>query len=175
MDDPRTLVLNSAFEPLQFTAGRRALKLVMLGKAEALESDGFYLRTVTATFRLPTVVRLFRYVRRPQRLGVSFSKKNVLRRDSHTCQYCGFTGKDLTIDHVIPRCGGGASTWENVVTACRRCNLRKGNKTLAEAGLELRRKPHKPLFLLHSQMPGHTPKTHLAAWLKYLPKGVRES
>lgn len=170
MEDIRALVLNSAYEPLQFTASRRALVLILKGKAEAVESDGFFLRAVSATYRLPTVIRLFRYVKRPQRLTAAFSKKNVLRRDAHTCQYCGSKNKDLTMDHVVPRSLGGASSWDNVVAACRRCNLKKGSRTPAEAGLTLLKKPRKPLFLVHSHMPEHTPRTHLEAWLRYIPK-----
>ena len=170
MEDIRALVLNSAYEPLQFTASRRALVLILKGKAEAVESDGFFLRAVSATYRLPTVIRLFRYVKRPQKLTAAFSKKNVLRRDAHTCQYCGVKGKDLTMDHVVPRSLGGASSWDNVVAACRRCNLKKGSRTPAEAGFILLKKPRKPLFLVHSHMPENTPRTHLEAWLRYIPK-----
>ncbi|MBI4667116.1 MAG: HNH endonuclease [Nitrospinae bacterium] len=170
MENLRALVLNNAYEPLQFTGMRRALVLVIKGKAEAVESDGFFYRTVSETFRLPTVVRLYRYVNRPRRIGVSFSKKNVLRRDGYTCQYCGHTGKDLTIDHVAPRSSGGLTSWENVVAACRKCNLRKGNKSLPDSGMELLRKPAKPSFIVHAHMPENTPKTHLEAWMKYLPK-----
>ncbi|MGK7345749.1 MAG: HNH endonuclease [Candidatus Nitrospinota bacterium M3_3B_026] len=169
MENLRTLVLNGSYEPLQFTAARRALVLVLLGKAEALESDGFCARTPTTVFRLPTVIKLNRYVRRPVKAGVAFSKKNVLKRDGHVCQYCGERGGDLTIDHVIPRSMGGASTWENVVTACRGCNLRKGNKTIAESGLRLKRKPVKPKFLIFSSVPENPPRSHLESWSKYLP------
>ena len=170
MENLRSLVLNGAYEPLQFTAARRALILVLLGKAEALESDGFYARTPTTTFRLPTVIKLHRYVRRPVKFGVAFSKKNVFKRDGHTCQYCGARGKDLTIDHVVPKSQGGASQWGNVVTACRTCNLQKGSKTLRECGLSLKRKPGKPKFLIFANVPDNPPKSHVESWAKYLPK-----
>lgn len=169
MNNLRSLVLNRSYEPLQFTAAKRALVLVLLGKAEALESDGFYARTPTTSFRLPTVIRLRRYIRRPVKVGVAFSKKNVFRRDGYTCQYCGTRGKDLTIDHVAPRSRGGESVWNNVVTACRECNLRKGSKTLEESGLKLKRKPVKPKFLIFANIPDNPPKSHVESWAKYMP------
>lgn len=170
MEHLRSLVLNSTFEPLQFTSARRALVLSLVGKAEVLETDGFHIRTTSATFKLPTVIRLNRYVRRPFRACVSFSKKNVFRRDNHSCQYCGKRGVDLTIDHVIPKSQRGKSTWENVVTACRKCNLKKGNRTLVDSGLKILRLPRRPRFLLYSGFPHDTPKSHVESWAKYLPR-----
>jgi len=170
MEHLRTLVLNSTFEPLQFTSSKRALILSMLGKAEPLEFDGFYIRTPTKSFRLPTVIKLNRFIKRPFRSYVSFSKKNVLRRDNHTCQYCGHRGPELTIDHVIPRSQNGGSTWDNVVTACRKCNLKKGNRTKEESGMKLVSRPRRPKFLFHSSLPDQTPVSHLKSWAKYMPR-----
>lgn len=160
--------MNSTYEPLQFTSARRAMVLLLMGKAEALEFDGFHFRTCTASYRLPTVIKLRRFINRPYRTQVSFSKKNVLRRDSHTCQYCGGTGREMTIDHVIPRCRQGESTWENVVAACRECNLKKGNRPLNLAGMRLLRPPRKPKNLLFSITPANTPQSHVRSWTKYL-------
>lgn len=170
MEHLRTLVLNSTFEPLQFTSARRAFLLSLAGKAEALEYDGFFVRTMSDSFRLPTVIRLRRYVRRPYRSCVSFSKKNVFRRDDHTCQYCGGRHAELTIDHVIPRSQDGVSAWENVVTACRRCNLKKGSRTLTEAGMRLLRPPSKPEYLLFNFAPRNAPPSHLESWAKYMAR-----
>ncbi len=170
MEYLRSLVLNSTFEPLQFTSSRRALVLSLLGKAEVLESDGFFVRTPTTVFHLPTVIKLHQYIRRPFKSYISFSKKNVLRRDNHTCQYCGRRGVDLTIDHVIPRSQNGESTWDNVVTACRKCNLKKGNRTREEAGMKLIRRPLQPKFLFYSSIPDSTPESHLKSWAKYMPQ-----
>ena len=170
MNHLKSLVLNSAYEPLQFTNTRRAFVLVLLGKAEAIEQDGFYLRTPTTRYRLPTVIKLNRYVRRPNMRGVSFSKRNVLRRDGHTCQYCGYKGSDLTIDHVVPRSLGGGTDWGNVVAACRRCNLKKGARTPTDARLILKAKPIRPDALMFSAYPGAAPSEHAKTWAKYLPK-----
>ena len=171
MHNLRSLVLNSAYEPLTFTTARRALVLVLLGKAEPLESDGFFARTVSASYRLPIVVKLNRYVRKPGRFGVAFSRKNVLRRDNYTCQYCGARGKELTIDHITPRSSGGESVWDNVVTACRTCNLRKGNKSPGSSGLTLRKAPVRPRFLIYPSMTyGSHPASHIKSWTKYLAR-----
>lgn len=168
MENLKVLVLNSAFEPLQFTAVKRAFVLVMLGKAEAIESDGFFARTVTQTFRLPTVIKLNRYVRRPYMHGVAFSRKNVLRRDGHSCQYCGYSGNDLTVDHVVPKASGGKSDWENVATACKKCNIKKGSKLLKDTNMILKQKPVKPKFIVFTRMPENHPKSHKESWGKYL-------
>ncbi|MDH5636975.1 MAG: HNH endonuclease [Nitrospinota bacterium] len=168
MEHLRSLVLNSTYEPLQFTSARRALILFLLGKAEALEFDGFHFRTCSTSYRLPTVIKLRRFINRPYKASVSFSKKNVLRRDGHTCQYCGATGVKMTIDHVIPRSRQGESTWENVVAACRECNLKKGNRPLSMAGMRLLRQPRKPKNLLFTMTPANTPDSHVQSWAKYL-------
>lgn len=170
MENLRSLVLNSSYEPLQFTSARRALVLSMLGKAEVVEADGFFIHTATTSFRLPTVIRLNRYVKRPYKSYISFSKRNVIRRDNHTCQYCGVKGVDMTIDHVIPRSKNGESTWENVVTACRRCNLNKGSRALAETGMKLIRRPVKPKFLLFANTPRNAPPSHIESWARYMPQ-----
>ena len=169
MEHLRALVLNSTFEPLQFTSARRALVLAMMGKAEALEYDGFHFHTSTTSYRLPVVIKLRRYIRRPFKTTVSFSKKNVFRRDGHSCQYCGDSQGELTIDHIVPRSRDGKSTWENVVTACRPCNLKKGNRTLGEAGMALRRPPRRPKTLVFTFAPANAPESHLKSWAKYLP------
>jgi len=168
MEHLRSLVLNSTYEPLQFTSARRALILYLLGKAEALEFDGFQFRTCSTSYRLPTVIKLRRYIRRPYSAIVSFSKKNVLRRDGHTCQYCGKTGGEMTIDHVIPRSREGKSTWENVVTACRDCNLEKGDRPLHMAGMRLLRDPQKPKTLINTISTVNAPDSHIKSWSKYL-------
>jgi 5-methylcytosine-specific restriction endonuclease McrA len=173
MNGLKALVLNSAYEPLQFTTARRAFVLVLLGKAEMIEVDGFFIRSADQSFRLPTVIRLNRYVRRPA-AGLTFSKKNVLRRDRHTCQYCGAPGKELTLDHVLPRSMGGLTRWENVVAACRRCNLIKGARTPQQAGMLLARPPHKPSFLIRSCLPENAPPSHRESWLRYLPSVKRQ-
>ncbi len=143
----RVLVLNFDFSPISVCTVHRAFLLVYLQKAEMLvDYKQGLLRTVDHSFPMPAVIRLLRYVSVPYK-GVLLSRQNVFKRDSYTCQYCG-TQKDLTLDHVVPRSKKGKSTWTNLVTACKRCNTRKGDYSLEAAGLRLRKKPEKPSYLI---------------------------
>lgn len=101
------------------------------------------LRTVSSVYPYPSIVRLFSYVRLPFR-KVELTRKNIIRRDNNQCAYCHTTKPPLTIDHVTPKSRGGADTWENLVTACVRCNNKKGNRTPEEAGMAMNRKPFRP-------------------------------
>ncbi|SEJ40557.1 5-methylcytosine-specific restriction endonuclease McrA [Deinococcus reticulitermitis] len=145
LNAPRVLVLNASFEPLQVTSIKRAITLLQYGVAEALELSRDVVRSPSTVLNVPSVIRLRRYVRRPRVNAVPFNRRNVLRRDHFVCQYCG--GHDeLTLDHVLPRSRGGRHAWDNVVTACRGCNQRKGNRTPEEAAMPLRTRPHAPTF-----------------------------
>jgi len=95
---------------------------------------------------MPSVIRLNRYVNAPYK-GVALTRQNVFKRDNFECQYCG-TRRELTLDHVIPSSRAGQHTWTNLVTACKRCNARKGDYTPEEAQMPLKRKPHKPSYAL---------------------------
>ena len=123
----QVLVLNLSYEPLNITSWRRAAVLMFKGKAESLEEDDkCKLRHGTM---LPTVIRLRHFVKVPfQELAVT--RRNVLQRDGHRCQYCGCKGEKLSIDHIFPRSRGGEDKWENVTTACLRCNAMKGNRII---------------------------------------------
>jgi len=169
MDDLAVLVLNTTFEPLQFTNARRAITLLLSGKAESVEGSPRVVRSPSRTFALPAVIRLAVYIRKPFLERVAFNKKNILRRDGYTCQYCTRRGEKLTVDHVVPRSRGGQTTWTNVVAACLRCNLFKGNRTLDEARLRLIREPVHPQFLFSAQLLRHPhAASFLDSWRKYL-------
>jgi 5-methylcytosine-specific restriction endonuclease McrA len=133
------LVLNQNYEPLNVCDIRRAFRLLGSEKAELLERN----HTPTLAIRAPSVIRLQYHIKRPQP-RVKLSRREVFARDRHTCQYCGATSRDLTIDHVTPKHRGGRHEWENLVAACRSCNHRKGSKTLAESRMTLRREPRAP-------------------------------
>jgi len=169
----KVLVLNQTYEPLRFCAARRAITMVVMGKAESVEVSEQLVRSPSCAYRLPLVIRLHRYVRRPYSVGVAFSKRNVLKRDRYTCQYCGAERVSLTIDHVAPRSRGGETCWENVVTACQRCNLRKGDKTLSEAGMSLLARPRKPNVMFYLNLAQFTSATFQVEWNKYLPLELR--
>lgn len=134
------LVLNASYEPVNITGARRAIVLLLKGVAVVVEARDD--RFVHVGLELPSVIRLCRYRRLPRTVQ-TLSRKNILIRDGYTCQYCGerFNGADLELEHVMPRCRGGKSTWENLVAACRPCNRRKANRTPEEAGMKLLHPP----------------------------------
>jgi len=137
------LVLNASFEPLNVCTVRRAHVLVFKGKAEVIEQLGRPLRSATDTYAWPHVIRLLHYVRVPRAVQRKISRRALFARDGWRCQYCGSTGK-LTLDHVVPRSRGGDSVWENVVTSCAPCNLRKGNRLPEEVQMRLIVRPRPP-------------------------------
>jgi 5-methylcytosine-specific restriction endonuclease McrA len=145
------LALNASFEPLTILPVRRALRLIIDGKAEALEVDSARLyRSETQTFPAPVVIRLVRFIHVPRRFRRQVTNTFLFARDGYTCQYCcrhrtelGYR-ESLTRDHVLPLSRGGGNTWVNVVTACSKCNLRKGNRTPDEAHLKLHTEPKEP-------------------------------
>lgn len=137
------LVLNQNFEPLNVCNLRRALRLVFCGRAEILVENHRLIHTISQAFECPSVIRLYSLVRRPLP-QVRLTRREVFRRDGYTCQYCGQRSSHLTLDHVIPRHRGGQHSWENLVTACMRCNHRKGGRPLEEAGMKLLRTPTRP-------------------------------
>ena len=143
----RVLVLNQDFSPLMVCSVERAFILVYLNKSEMVRpANGHKLRSVTQSFAMPSVIRLNRYVNAPYQ-GVNLTRQNIFKRDNLECQYCG-TRKDLTLDHVVPSSKGGKHTWSNLVTACKKCNARKGDYTPEEAGMTLHHKPFKPSYAI---------------------------
>ncbi|MEM6423871.1 MAG: HNH endonuclease [Cyanobacteria bacterium P01_H01_bin.119] len=161
----KVLVLNASYEPLNITSWRRAVVLIIKGKAEQVEHNG---KVIYTNFPLPTVIRLRHYVRVPYK-EIPLTRRNLLHRDSHSCQYCGYTSNDgLTLDHVLPRSRGGGDTWENIVTACVRCNVRKGNRTPKEAGMPLRNPPRKPYSSLYFEVSRQIRSGIHQEWRKYV-------
>ena len=139
----RVLVLNQNYQPLNICDVRRAVSLLGKGKAETVQYGVDYIHTVSRMFERPEVIRLVYMVRKPLHRR-KLSRREVFQRDGYACQYCGTRGTDLTLDHVVPRCKGGQHTWENVVTACQRCNHRKAGYTPRGAGMTLRMEPREP-------------------------------
>lgn len=160
----KVLVLNASYEPLNITSWRRAVILLLKGKAEQLEHNGKYIYT---GFPLPSVIRLRQYVRVPYK-EIPLTRRNILERDRHTCQYCNHRGDQLTLDHVIPRSRGGGETWENLVAACVRCNVKKGNRTPKEAGISLLSQPRRPHSSLHFEIIKYTQDDRNQEWKKYV-------
>jgi 5-methylcytosine-specific restriction endonuclease McrA len=161
------LVLNATYEPLSVVSVQRAVVLLLKEKAEIVEAAEAVLRSEHLTIPIPLVIRLVYYVRIPYRVSLPVTRRTVLARDHYTCQYCGDQPprKDLTVDHILPRSRGGHTTWENVVTACQRCNGRKGNRTPEEANMKLSSRPVRPRYVALAMVEGTTARQ---AWRKYM-------
>lgn len=141
----RTLLLDSTFFPVRVVGWQKAMILLLSGRAEVVdEYSEIPIRSISQSFNLPKVLRLFN--RHKSEKKVRFTRQNVFWRDAWTCQYCAvrFPAKELTFDHVIPRAKNGETSWENVVTACRACNIKKAAKTLQEANMKLIKPAQKP-------------------------------
>jgi len=162
------LVLNASYEPINVTPARRAVVLVFKGVATAEEEDGSFLRSARTAVRVPSVIRLCEFRRIPHQAR-ALSRKNILLRDRHTCQFCGrvLPASSLTLDHVVPRSRGGRTEWENLVACCHRCNSLKGDRLPEEAGLKLLRPP-RPLTLHTSRQLMRWMGRSDQKWRKYL-------
>jgi 5-methylcytosine-specific restriction endonuclease McrA len=138
------LVLNASYEPLNVCSVRRAHVLVFKGKAEVLEEHELPLHSATTTFPRPHVIRLVTYVRVPRAAQRKISRRALFARDGWSCVYCGTSGGRLTLDHVVPRSRGGNHEWANVVSACRRCNHVKADRTVSDLGWRMQ-PPREPV------------------------------
>ncbi len=170
--DGVVLVLNQNYEPLNVCNLPRAFRLVFGARAEVVEFDHQEIRTPRTSYQAPSVIRLQHHVRRP-RPRVRLSRREVFARDGHTCQYCGRQGHDMTLDHVIPRHRGGTHTWENLVTACKGCNHRKGGRTPDEARFRLLRSPYEPRSDVYSLFTPYLADERNEPWRGYLFLGPR--
>ena len=141
----RTLVLSQGFEPVKIVSWQRAITLLFLGKVEVIEEYDRDIKCTSMLIKIPAVVRLLNAFRR-HRKPVKFSRVNIYGRDNYRCQFCGDKKSinELTYDHVVPRAQGGKTNWLNIVTACTKCNTKKGNRTPREAGMALLKQPVQP-------------------------------
>ena len=162
------LVLNATFEPINVTAARRAVVLVLKGVATTEEENGSFIHSARVAIRIPSVIRLTHFRRIPYQTR-ALSRKNILLRDRYTCQFCGrvLPASELTLDHVVPRSRGGHTDWDNLVACCHGCNNLKGDRLPEEVGLKLHRTPRP--FTLHTsrqlmRMMGKSDER----WRKYL-------
>lgn len=149
--DTSFLVLNYDYRPLNVASGRRAFVLLYLEKAHALEDD---------VIRLNNLVKVKFIVSLP-------SRNNIFTRDHNLCGYCG-SPKNLTLDHIIPRCRGGETSWKNLVTCCYKCNNKKGEQTPEEAGMKLKVKPYHPKIATNVNFHKFIHVSRNPNWRKYL-------
>lgn len=165
------LVLNSDYQPLSYYplslwSWQDAIKAVFMERVNIVCEYDRTVRSPSFAMRLPSVVSLKKYVSPPSR--PAFTRFNVFLRDRFTCQYCGYT-EDLTFDHLIPRSRGGRTTWDNVVTACAPCNLRKANKMPSRAGMSPAQPPFQPtVHQLHANGRHFPPNFLHESWQDYL-------
>ena len=165
------LVLNADYRPLSYYPlslwpWQDAVKAAWLDRVAIVAEYDEVVRSPSTEIRIPSVVVLKDYVKPQKR--VAFTRFNLFLRDEFCCQYCGATG-DLTFDHVVPRAAGGITSWENVVAACSRCNLKKGSKSLHRAGMSLRKPPRRPSAEELRNMGRKFPPNHLHhSWMDYL-------
>jgi 5-methylcytosine-specific restriction endonuclease McrA len=166
-----TLVLNASYEPVNIVSWKRALTLLYQGKVEVLAEYDREIHSISVTVKLPSVLRLLRYVKIRRRFQhIKFCRENIYARDHYTCQYCGAKSSSdhLTFDHVIPVVKGGGKSWDNIVTCCIACNNKKGGRTPAEAGMRLIRQPREPDWargIVHITIGFKRPPE---AWYEYL-------
>ena len=139
------LVLNSDYTPLNITTFKRAIILVIKGKAEIIKNDVDIIRTETTNYAKPLIIRLLNYISHKMK-NFRVNRQRLYKRDNNECAYCG-SKKELTIDHIIPKSRGGKNSWSNLITCCLPCNLKKGDKTPDEAKMALRFMPKTPSFL----------------------------
>jgi 5-methylcytosine-specific restriction endonuclease McrA len=162
----RVLVLNASYEPINVCTVRRAAVLLLKNRAEVLEKAEWALHAESLTLPRPVVIRLLAYVRVPRDVHRrKITRRAVFARDRWTCQYCGHERGNLTVDHVVPRSKGGASTWDNIVTCCAPCNRRKGDRLPQQVNMVPARKPKapNPTVFIHVATPSIP-----AAWEQYL-------
>ena len=162
----QVLLLNITYEPLKVINWKRAIAMLTLGKVEVLEEYTREIHSVSFSIKLPAVVRLLRFARKPK-TPVRFSRQNIYIRDNHTCQYCGkkITPDGLTWDHILPRAKGGKTEWENIVTCCIECNRKKGGRRPSEASMTLIKKPSRPEWL---------PVLKITFYFKHMPQSWRD-
>lgn len=166
----RTLLLNAGYQPIKIISWRKAITLLYLEKVEVVEEYEREVRSVTHSYKLPAVIRLLKYDRW-KRGRVKLTRESLFQRDQYTCQYChqSLPSAKLTFDHVIPKSQGGRTTWENIVTACLPCNLRKGNRYIEQIGIKLQKIPKEPDWFTFLAISLRSANDH-PSWHVYLPQ-----
>ncbi len=165
------LVLNADFRPLSYYPlslwpWQEVIKAVFLDRVDVVDSYDQVVRSPSLEMRLPSVIALREFV--AQDRPPAFTRFNVFLRDGFSCVYCN-SGNDLTFDHLIPRSRGGRTTWDNIVTACEPCNLRKGGRLLKDCDMRLVRKPVRPSMPMLQAVGRRFPPNYLhASWVDYL-------
>lgn len=144
------LVLNCDYTPLSITTPKRGFILVDKGKAEIVRADENPITTSYKTYLRPLIIRLLNYIRYHNK-KLKINRNRIFKRDNYQCVYCG-SRKELTLDHVIPKSRGGTNNWENLVTSCSRCNVKKADRTPEEAKMKMLHKPFEPNLISENKI-----------------------
>ncbi|MFC1865187.1 HNH endonuclease [Chloroflexota bacterium] len=166
MTNRPVLVLSQSFEAINVCHVRRAIVLLLRGKADILENGLGFMHSSSDSFPIPSVIKLVYMVKR-QRYERKLTRFGVFQRDYYTCQYCGKASHQLTLDHVVPRNQKGEHSWENIVSACASCNRCKAGRTPKQANMILIRHPSQPHYNIPFYIPQHYLE-NLGEWQKYL-------
>jgi len=171
LSENKVLLLNSSYEPINIIDIRKAIVMYFLDKVEIISQTNNYIRSVSIKFSIPDIIKLKKYVYIKYD-AIPLTRKNIIRRDHCTCQYCGKKYNEITIDHILPKDKGGTDIWTNLVAACKNCNLIKGNKLLEDIkNMNLIKRPTKPSNLFYLQNVGKKNKS----WYPYLYLSKEES
>ena len=181
----KVLVLDAKYEPIKVVSLEVGFSLIYSGRATSIVDSERIIKGVQKDWKVPWILRLEGSRPKHKKLnGPKFSRQNVYLRDNFTCQYCNYNGPtyNLTLDHLIPSAKGGKTTWDNIITACKTCNMKKGSKTVEELGIVIMRPPQRPAIhpkLLFPLRFGITKYTAPPEWLPYLDmsladRGLRE-
>ena len=146
----KVLLLNNSYEPLLVVTAKKAVLLYFTDKVDVVEKSDNYIHSVYIAFQIPSIIRLKNYIYIKKK-ELALTRKNILKRDNNTCQYCGVRKFELTLDHIVPKDKGGVDSWTNLVAACKKCNMIKGNNLLNDTSLYLIKLPSKPSYLLNLQ------------------------
>ena len=160
----KVLLLNSIYEPMMVVNGKKAILMIISNKVETIEKTNYYIHSSTFKLSFPSVIKLksFIYINFK---NIPLTRKNIIKRDNCTCQYCGKITKSITIDHIIPKDKNGQDIWSNLVSACNQCNSKKSNKYLSDTNMKLLKKPVKPTYIYHLQ---NYVKQENSLWKPYL-------
>ena len=161
----KVLLLNSSYEPITIINAKKALIMIITQKVDYIEKSNYSIHSERLVFSVPKIVKLKSYIFLKHRT-ISLTRKNIFKRDKNQCQYCSKIDVVLTIDHVIPKNKGGNDSWENLVSACKKCNLMKGNKFLKDCNMYLLQKPKKPHYLIYMQ--DYVINNEYKSWKPYL-------
>ena len=159
----KVLLLNNSYEPISVITAKKAVIMYFLDKVDVVKKSKIVINSIYLKFNIPEVIKLKNYIY-IKHSKIPLTRKNILKRDNNTCQYCGKNKSEITIDHILPKDKGGNDSWNNLVVACKRCNMIKGNYLLKDIDMQLIRKPFEPTKIIYLQNVGKNNKS----WHPYL-------